>query len=140
MLVHKEDFGELLSHTSFVRIAAVSIKTEDTKQIEQNFSRLKMPGVMTQMDRETVKTTYVFDVIISLILMVVSLCLILIAMLLLRFTIGVTIQEETREIGILKAIGIEEGSIRRLYGSIWYCLWREPFPDLSAAFSLGTCF
>lgn len=122
MLIHKEDYQELLSHTKFMRIAAVSIKTEDTKQIEQNFSRLKVPGVMTQMDRETVKTTYVFDVIISLVLMVVSLCLILIAMLLLRFTIGVTIQEETREIGILKAIGIRDGGIRSLYGSKYMVL------------------
>lgn len=66
-------------------------------------------------DRAMVATTYVMDMIIAAMLLVVSVCLILISFVILRFTITFTLSEEFREIGIMKAIGIGNRKIRGLY-------------------------
>ena len=66
-------------------------------------------------DRTLMETTYVFDMIVVGILLVVSVILILIAFMVLRFTITFTLSEEFREIGVMKAIGIGNFGIRALY-------------------------
>ena len=63
--------------------------------------------MIASFDRDTLKITYVMDMIIAGILLVVSICLILISIVILRFTIVFTLNEEFREIGIMKAIGIK---------------------------------
>ena len=45
----------------------------------------------------------------------VSICLILIAFMVLRFTIVFTLQEDYREIGIMKAIGLKDAGIKSVY-------------------------
>lgn len=59
--------------------------------------------------------TYIMEILIAGILLVVSVCLILISMVILRFIINFTITEEFREIGVMKAIGIKNFAIRGLY-------------------------
>ena len=66
-------------------------------------------------DKDLVKTTYIIEVVIAIVILMVSFCLIIIAILMLRFTIVFTISEDYKEIGILKAIGLKNTSIRRLY-------------------------
>ena len=61
------------------------------------------------------KMTYVMDMIIAGTLLVVSVCLILVAFVVLWFTISFVLTEEYREIGCLKAIGISSVKIRSLY-------------------------
>ena len=63
----------------------------------------------------TVKMSYVMNMLIAGILLIVSICLILVSFVVLRFTIGFTIAEEFREIGVMKAVGIKNASIRNLY-------------------------
>lgn len=67
------------------------------------------------MDRAFMKFTYIFDMIVVGILLVVSMILIIIAFVVLRFTISFTLSEEFREIGVMKAIGIGNFKIRGLY-------------------------
>ena len=55
------------------------------------------------------------SVLVAALLMIVSICLILVAFVVLRFTIHFTLEEEFREIGVMKAIGINNGTIRGLY-------------------------
>ena len=59
--------------------------------------------------------TYIMEMIVAGILLIVSIALILIAVVILRFTISFTLSEEFRQIGIMKAIGITNGKIRSLY-------------------------
>lgn len=66
-------------------------------------------------DRATIKFMYVFDMIVVGLLLVVSLILLAIAFVVLRFTISFTLSEEFREIGVMKAIGIGNLKIRGLY-------------------------
>lgn len=66
-------------------------------------------------DREMLKTCYMINMLVAGLLMIVSVCLIFVAFVVLRFTIGFTLSEEFREIGVMKAIGIKNSSIRMLY-------------------------
>lgn len=55
------------------------------------------------------------DGIVAGVIIVLSLLLMLIAILCLRFTILATLEEDTREIGVMKAIGIASRDIRGIY-------------------------
>lgn len=66
-------------------------------------------------DKELLKFTYIFDMMITGVLLVVSVILIAVAFVVLRFTITFTLSEEFREIGVMKAIGIGNFRIRGLY-------------------------
>lgn len=55
------------------------------------------------------------DGMIAVVIILVSMLLVIIAMLCLRFTLIATMEEDYREIGIMKAIGIGQHDIRRIY-------------------------
>lgn len=93
--------------------SAVGIYTDDAG-FRDRFNELGINTVMS-IERSMVKMIYIMDILIAAILLVVSVCLILISMVVLRFIINFTITEEFREIGVLKAIGIHNNHIRGLY-------------------------
>lgn len=66
-------------------------------------------------DRSVMKLMYLMDILTAAVILIVSICLILISMVILRFTINFTINAEFREIGVMKAIGISNSKIRTLY-------------------------
>lgn len=72
-------------------------------------------GVSIEEEKSTLKTTYIMDMIIAGILLIVSVFLIIVSFVVLKHTIGFTIAEEFREIGVMKAIGMKNSSIRGLY-------------------------
>lgn len=63
----------------------------------------------------TLKMTYFMNILVAGMLLIISICLILVSFVVLRFTIGFTIAEEFREIGVMKAVGIRNNSVRGLY-------------------------
>ena len=65
--------------------------------------------------RDENKDIYLYDMLAAYIMMIISIVLMITAFVVLRFTIGFTISEEFREIGVMKAVGIDNGSIRSLY-------------------------
>lgn len=65
--------------------------------------------------RSLVSLEYFFNMLIAGIMVMVSIILIAIAFMILRFTILFTLQEEYKEIGIMKAIGIKNRAIRKIY-------------------------
>ena len=71
-------------------------------------------GVVVRTWEES-KSIYLYDMLFAYVLMVISILLMFTAFVVLRFTIGFTISEEFREIGVMKAVGIGNGSIRSLY-------------------------
>ncbi len=90
-----------------------NIETDDTASVEKAVSGID--GVAFTASRDIIKMTYIMDMIVAGIFLIVSVCLIIIAIVLLRFTIGFTVSEEYREIGVMKAIGIKNSKIRTLY-------------------------
>ncbi len=91
----------------------VNVYTDDTEYSDK-FNEM---GINTTMlvDNSIIKKMYLMDMLIAAIMLVVSVCLILISMVILRFIINFTITEEFREIGVMKAIGIRNSCIRGLY-------------------------
>lgn len=92
---------------------AVEVRTKDAGYRD----KFNAAGIntVTSIDRSMAKMVYIMDTLIAATLLVVSVCLILISMVILRFIISFTITEEFREIGVMKAIGIKNSAIRRLY-------------------------
>lgn len=111
-LISENDYAEFVSETT-PRFYSMNIYTQDDsfsdRLIEENLD------LIFNSDRETGKSMYIMDMVTAAVLMIVSICLILISMVMLRFTIHFTINGEFREIGVMKAIGIPHQKIRWLY-------------------------
>ncbi len=90
------------------------IKTSDMQSMLTQLEEVSDTFIFT-MNRELLSFSYVFDMIVTGILLVVSGILIAVAFVVLRFTIIFTLCEEYREIGVMKAIGISNLKIRGLY-------------------------
>lgn len=100
--------------------SSVEVHTKDT-DYRDKFNALGLNTIMS-IDRSMFKMTYLMDILIAAILLVVSVCLILISMVILRFIISFTITEEFREIGVMKAIGIKNLAIRGLYIAKYFAI------------------
>lgn len=91
------------------------IMTSDPTQISQEISNQGFTGIMNTITIDTYKMMYSFDMIMAGLLILIGVCLILIALLVLRFTIVFSLEEQYQEIGILKAIGLRDYAIKKIY-------------------------
>ena len=99
---------------------AVEVHTNDAEYPDR-FNALAINTIMS-IEHPMFKMMYLMDILIAAILLVVSVCLILISMVILRFIINFTIAEEFREIGVMKAIGIKNFTIRGLYIAKYFAI------------------
>ncbi len=99
------DFNGLLSMTVYVN-------TEDVDAVRELIKDSESVSLST---REEMKDNYLFDILAAYLLMAISVILMFTGFVVLRFTIGFTISEEFREIGVMKAVGIDNRSIRGMY-------------------------
>ncbi len=116
-IISEEDYSQFLSGENtgeYYGGSMVYIYSSDTETVQSQIKPLVDCSVM-EMDRDFMKFTYVFDMVVVGVLLVVSVILIIIAFVVLRFTISFTLSEEFREIGVMKAIGIRNFKIRCLY-------------------------
>lgn len=114
-LISKDDFNDFYSNESVKPWTgkSVYVYTDDIEGLEQALS--DCTNITFMGSKALIKTTYIMDMINAGVLLIVSICLILISFVILRFTITFTLSEEYREIGIMKAIGIKNRKIRGLY-------------------------
>jgi len=87
--------------------------TDDVKALKAALTEVTNIGF--DGPRSTIKLAYVMDMIIAFIVLILSVCLIIVSFVVLKFTITFTITEEFREIGVMKAIGLSNGKVRSLY-------------------------
>jgi len=115
-IISEEDFERLLSieGSEFYECSFVYIYSLDMEAVLSQIKPLVDNSAST-LDRAMMEFMYIFDMVLVGILLVVSVILILIAFVVLRFTITFTLSEEFREIGVMKAIGISNFKIRGLY-------------------------
>ena len=111
-LISEEDFGDLLTEDASVLYDGF-VYTQDENYYKKFYDE-GLIGVF-DVDLAQLNMMYVMDLIIAVVILIVSVCLILISMVILRFAIHFTISEDFREIGVMKAIGLPYGDIRRLY-------------------------
>lgn len=115
MLVSDAAYARLEKEGSQLKNGFVySVEASDPQALRQDFDQGGYP-VAAIADKNLVSTSYIMDMVLAGVLLVVSLCLILISLVILRFTIVFTLNEEFREIGVMKAIGIRGRKIRNLY-------------------------
>ena len=98
--------------THILNYKQLYINTSDVDEIKELAKNYDRVFVST---REENKSIYLYDMLSAYILMIISVMLMFSAFVVLRFTIGFTISEEFHEIGVMKAVGIDNGSIRSLY-------------------------
>lgn len=116
-IISEEDYNDYITDESVVKIYGGNmyyIKTDDVKATNKELSSVSEAFTLVA-DRDMFELTYIMDMIATGVLLVVSVILILIAFVVLRFTITFTLTEEFREIGVMKAIGIKNSKIRSLY-------------------------
>lgn len=90
--------------------------TQRLNELETRYQDSALPQKGTAMGYSLVKVINgMSDGIAAAIVVLIACLLILIAALCLRFTLLTTIEEDYREIGVMKAIGISSGDIRKLY-------------------------
>lgn len=124
LIVSDEDYKTIEEHlignneskgnvSSLMEYRVFYIETDNPSEVEKCLSEVSSIKFMGR--RDTLKLSYVMNLIVAFIVLALSVCLILVALLILKFTITFTINEEYREIGVMKAIGINNKSIRSLY-------------------------
>lgn len=115
-MLNENDYNKFSVNEEMLKIfggALCYINTTDISAVETAITDIS--SIIFNGDRDMIKMSYVMDMIIAGVLLVVSVCLILIAFVVLRFTIAFTLSEEYREIGVMKAIGIKNHKIRSIY-------------------------
>ena len=107
------DYADLSKHNQN-KISVWSIKASDLEKLRMDFNKSNIPSAFEQ-TRNTVFMLFYMEKISSVVFMIVAVGMILIALVLLQFTIRFTMEEDFREIGVMKAIGIKNFSIRGMY-------------------------
>lgn len=116
-IISEEEFEYFLSAENTEEIYGGTLVYIYSSSIETALPQIKplVDNSILTMDRDFMEFCYVFDMVVVGIFLVVSMILIIIAFVVLRFTITFTLSEEFREIGVMKAIGISNFKIRGLY-------------------------
>ena len=115
-LMSREDMDKLLENETIQAHYRGEICYMDTDNISAIKSAMTTASnIAFDAPRSTIKTAYIMDMIIAFIVLILSICLIIVSFVVLKFSITFTIAEEFREIGVMKAIGLSNGKIRSLY-------------------------
>lgn len=114
LLVSDEDLRTLTEKLNTTFVYEYGFEVDNIKQFESSLNKSGV-NISFPVPRSLVKMMYFMDLVIAAVLILLSLCLIIISLILLKFTISFTINEEFREIGVMKAIGISKRKIRLLY-------------------------
>ena len=115
VVIHHADFQKFMADEAIesYKGTITFIDTDDISAVEQAMNDCQ--NLLFAAAKSLLQLAYMMEMIVVGLLMILSLCLIVIALVILRFTITFTLSEEFREIGIMKAIGIPNGRIRSLY-------------------------
>ncbi len=116
LLVSEEDYKYIKENSDYVYGHSYSIDVSDMEKFEKAYNDCEV-NVIFNGNWSLVKMSYVMDTIIAAIFLMISVCLVIISAIMLKFTITFTVNEDYKEIGILKAIGISNIDIRKLYMS-----------------------
>lgn len=116
-IISAGDFEKIISAENIEKFYGGELVYIHTPDMEKMLSEIKplINSAIFTVDKADIKFSYVFDIMVVGILLVVSLILIAVAFVILRFTIAFTLSREFREIGVMKAIGIRNRKIRGLY-------------------------
>ena len=113
-MLNPEDFRALAETPNAFLGTIEYIYTAEPSRVEQALLDAAVAAPLTYA-RPAFRVSFFPDMILAGILLAVSICLMLIAFLVLRFTISFTLTREFKQIGVMKAIGLPTAKIRGLY-------------------------
>ncbi len=96
------------------------VDTDDVKEFAAAIADLD--GISFDGARSTIKLTYVLSLIIAFVVLILSVALIIVSFVVLRFAINLSVMEDFHEIGVMKAIGIRNRKIRGMYAAKYLAL------------------
>lgn len=114
LLISQEDFDTFAAQENLVYTVIYCVDYTDEAAFLDDFRQQNF-SLISDVKKDVIPMCYIMDMLIAGILVIVSICLILIAFLVLRFTIVFSLQEDYREIGIMKAIGMTDAGIKGIY-------------------------
>ncbi|MCP4165232.1 MAG: ABC transporter permease [Chloroflexi bacterium] len=117
-LIHEQDYANLREYIADTEYL-VEFRLVDDSQISAFVSAYQasdLPKAGPAVDKGLFRTiNSLSDGLVAGVVILMSMLLIVIAILSLRFTLLATIEEDTKEIGVMKAIGIARSDIKRIY-------------------------
>ncbi len=117
-VMEKNDFDRLFADPAVEQLGIsgclCTFLTDDVKTLASELMDTGVPSALA-VDQAMISSAYLMDLAIAGVFLVISAVLVVIAMVVLRFTISFTLSQEYREIGVMKAIGISGGRIKGLY-------------------------
>ena len=117
-LLHKSDYTALRAHFN-EREYLIEFTLTDAERVDafaDAYQASGLPKKGPSVDYRLFKTlNAITDGIVAAVVIVLSLLIMAIALLCLRFTLIATLEDDYREIGVMKAIGMRIGDIQRMY-------------------------
>lgn len=89
------------------------IDTDDAGAMSSAMTRVS--NVAFSGSRSMLKMLYAMEMLVVFIMLILSVCLMIVSFVVLKFSISFTIMEEYREIGVMKAIGLSDVRVRGIY-------------------------
>lgn len=147
-LVNEEDFNKFMEDEEvkhFYTINTFLIDCDDTTALTD-----KLDGIyfLYSYPVSMLELANVMNMIVAMLVIILSVCLMIVSFVVLKFSITFSIDEDFSEIGVMKAIGLKDHRIRRLYiikytaisivGSVIGLLLSIPVADLLLKFSTET--
>ena len=117
-LIHEQDFADLrknIDETEYL-IEFLLVNDSQISTFASAYQTSNLPKIGPAVDLGLFKImNSLSDGLVAGVVILMSLLLNVIAVLSLRFTLLATIEEDTKEIGVMKAIGIARADIKRVY-------------------------
>jgi putative ABC transport system permease protein len=113
-IISQQDYEELMSLEDIPTFIVYYIESSNAKQLQNDINETDI-SVMGVFQASMFKMAYFMVMTTATIIMLVSVAIILIAFLALRFSILFTVESEYKKIGIMKAVGMRNNKIRRIY-------------------------
>ncbi len=113
-LISDADYNQLVKQEGNTFNTWYMIRTDQMESFQKNLKAQNFSTIFS-FSRATAELCYMTEMLIAGILLIVSVCLILISFFVLRFTIIFTIQEDYKDIGVMKAIGVKNPGIKSIY-------------------------
>ena len=116
VLVSEEDFDALNADdaAAALRSALFGFETDDTGALIAELSETEQ-SMLSQFSGELLNMLNYLNLSIAALLALFSACLIVLFLVILRYTIRFTLNQEFRDIGVMKAVGLTDRRIGKLY-------------------------
>ncbi|MCR4868176.1 MAG: FtsX-like permease family protein [Lachnospiraceae bacterium] len=122
VLINQEEFQKLQDESTEGNSLETifCVRTTDPKAVNSRIAGIN--SISLNMTTETLKLAYIMYMILAMVVLAISICLILVSFVVLKYVITFSINEEFREIGVMKAIGIRNSRIRTLFAVKYACM------------------